>query len=288
MTQKGVKVRTGRKNGFRDQIFIRLCFFADRKIRSVMVLKNVFRRLAGILAVLILLSGSAGRAESPAPGLEDFPVYHGDRESRKIAITMDDVNEREWVWKAAELCEKYGITMTFFPIGVNLLPEDRENWQKVLDTGCEIGNHSLWHEYFGDNATGKIVYSLLTFQQTLDEMLGYHYEVRWFRPPYGNIKDSKGSMWDNMRILKRIGYQHILLWDVSFSQGFKPADIMKDVKNGSIILFHARKRDYNCLVEFIPWLLEQGYEPVTVSELFGFDLPQTGGDLYVYNKDDFR
>ena len=251
-----------------------------------MVLKNVFRRLAGILAVLVLLSGSAGRAESPVPGLEDFPVYHGDRESRKIAITMDDVNEREWVWKAAELCEKYGITMTFFPIGVNLLPEDRDNWQKVLDTGCEIGNHSLWHEYFGDNAAGKIVYSLLTFQQTLDEMLGYHYEVRWFRPPYGNIKDSQGSMWDNMRILKRIGYEHILLWDVSYMLDAEGA--FTRTKNGSILLFHARQADYECLEALIPMLVDAGFEPVTVSSLFGFDPPETGEEVFVYDPKTYR
>ena len=29
--------------------------------------------------------------------------------------------------------------------------------------------------------------------------------------------------------------------------------------------------------------LDAGYEPVTVSELFGFDPPATGGDLYVFS-----
>ena len=35
-------------------------------------------------------------------------------------------------------------------------------------------------------------------------------------------------------------------------------------------------------------LLEAGYEPVTVSELFGFDPPQTGPDLYVYDREVYR
>ena len=60
------------------------------------------------------------------------------------------------------------------------------------------------------------------------------------------------------------------------------------VRNGSILLYHARKRDYTCLTELIPRLLEAGFEPVTVSELFGFDPPEQGGKPYVYNLDDYR
>ena len=32
----------------------------------------------------------------------------------------------------------------------------------------------------------------------------------------------------------------------------------------------------------------RGFEMVTVSELFGFDAPETSDELYVYNKDDYR
>lgn len=248
------------------------------------------KQLTAFILVLVLLTGIAAvQAESPvAPGLEKFIVRNGDRDSKKVAITMDDCNEREWVWKTAELCRQYGVTATFFPNGYNLHEEERDGWLDVLDAGCEIGSHGQSHLEIRDIGHWTLLFRLGHFQEVLDKTLGMHYPVRWFRPPFGRITDSDGTSRANENTIRRYGYDHILLWDVSFSQGFKPADIMKDVKNGSIILFHARKRDYNCLVEFIPWLLEQGYEPVTVSELFGFDLPQIGGDLYVYNKDDFR
>lgn len=248
------------------------------------------KQLAAFILALVLLAGiTAVQAESPvAPGLEKFIVRNGDRESNKVAITMDDCNEREWVWKTVELCRQYGITVTFFPNGYNLLEEERDGWLDVLDAGCEIGSHGQSHMEIRDISPWTLLFRMGHFQEVLDKTLGEHYPVRWFRPPFGRITDSDGKSKSNENTIRKYGYDHILLWDVSFSQGFKPADIMKDVKNGSIILFHARKRDYNCLVEFIPWLLEQGYEPVTVSELFGFDLPQIGGDLYVYNKDDFR
>lgn len=40
---------------------------------------------------------------------------------------------------------------------------------------------------------------------------------------------------------------------------------MDDVQNGSILLYHGRAKDIRCLEKLIPWLLEQGYECVTVS-----------------------
>ena len=64
-----------------------------------------------------------------------------------------------------------------------------------------------------------------------------------------------------------------------------PGRLLKKVQNGSILLYHARKKDYECLAELIPMLLDAGYEPVTVSELFGYPLPETGGELYTFDKD---
>ena len=247
------------------------------------MLRRRLCRLAAFAAALITaLSAGAGAAET---GLENFPVRFGDRESNKIAITMDDVNEPEWVWKTVELCKQYGITMTFFPIGCNLHPEDRENWQKLLDAGCEIGNHTSYHESLPRKSDPEIVFTLTKFQQSLDETLGYHYEVRWLRPPYGNLMRG-GSMWDVMSICKRVGYSHAILWDVSEMNSARTALAL--TKNGSILLYHARKADYECLEELIPMLLEAGYEPVTVSELFGYGPPETGTELFVYDPATYR
>lgn len=244
-------------------------------------MRKVLHRLAAIAAVsLMTLYAGAGSAETPV-GLENFPVRYGDRENKKIAITMDDANELEYVWKAAALCEQYGITMTFFPVGVNLHEKDRENWQKVLNTGCEIGNHTTWHDSLPQLPAKNIVYTLVMFQQSLDQTLGYHYEVRWLRPPYGNLLDASGSMRDVMRVCKQVGYSHAILWDVSEMRSAKKAFSM--TKNGSILLFHARKNDYACLEELIPMLLEAGYEPVTVSGLFGYDPPPTGDEVFIYD-----
>ena len=249
-------------------------------------MNRMIRAISAMLVLLLLAGGIvSAAADENAPGLEQFPVYNGDRESKKIAITMDDVNEPEWVWKTVELCEQYGIVMTIFPIGINLHEEDRENWQRALDAGCEIGSHTNWHDTIADIPTWDLLYTLGMFQENLDRTLGYHYEVRWFRPPFGSVMDSNGSMYANMRVIKLFGYQHILNWDVSYMWDAKVT--LERTKNGSILLFHARELDYDCIKDLIPMLLEAGYEPVTVSELFGFDPPETSEELYVYDPKQF-
>ena len=153
--------------------------------------------------------------------------------------------------------------------------------QRAYSLGCEIGNHTSWHDSLPQLTPGDIVYTLVMFQQSLDQTLGYHYEVRWLRPPYGNLQNESGSMMDVMQICKRVGYSHAILWDVSEMRSAKAAAEL--THNGSILLFHARKDDYACLEELIPMLLEAGYEPVTVSGLFGYDPPPTSDEVFIYD-----
>ncbi len=239
------------------------------------------RRLVCVFFALLFLAGISGAAAgkgNPAEetGLEKFRVRHGCRDSRKIAITMDDANEREWVWKTVELCRRYGITMTFFPNGFNLHEEDREGWLDVIDAGCEIGSHGNDHASMEKQAPRLVLYKLGLFQEKLDAVLQIHYPVRWFRPPFG--KTGNGAA---IKTTQNYGFDHALLWDVSETDAKKA---IHKVQNGSILLYHARKKDYECLEALIPMLLEDGFEPVTVSELFGFPMPEPGGELYVFDR----
>ena len=218
-------------------------------------------------------------------GLEAFRVRFGDPNSKKIAITMDDVNDREWVWKSVELCREYGITMTFFPNGVNILEEDADNWRDVVASGCEIGSHGYYHEsLMKTDDRFRVLWLLGKTQEQLDKVLGYHYQIRWYRPPYGILDHPNGSD-SHYKTLKKFGYDHAILWSVSQTD---PEEAYIRVKNGSILLFHARKTDYDCLTVLIPRLLEAGFEPVTVSELLGVDPPETSDELYVYRKEDYK
>ena len=123
--------------------------------------------------------------------------------------------------------------------------------------------------------------------KALDKTLGYHYEIRWLRPPYGTVGDGKKLKEQQViNAIRKYGFQHIVHWEVSETKDLDKA--LEKTKNGSILLFHSKKKDTLFLEKLIPALQEKGFEMVTVSELFGFDPPETSEELYVYNKENYR
>ena len=247
-------------------------------------MKRIPAVILSLMMILLLVAATAETAEKEDTYL--FTNREANYETNRIALTMDDCYEIDQVVRTIELCKKYGIAVTFFPLGQQIFPEDREIWQSALDAGCEIGSHTYFHNYMFHLPTKSIISSLGKTQQALDEALGYHYEIRWMRPPFGKIKPSDGSETSARVVaaLRTFGYQHAVTWNVSQTD---PELAVKQIKPGCIALYHARNKDVNCLETIIPQLLEMGYEPVTLSELLGFDPPVTGEEKYVYDEKNY-
>ena len=236
------------------------------------------------LALCMLFSAVPSLAQEDDP-LSKFAVRNGSRGEKRIAITVDDSFDLDYTWKIRDLLHDLGVVGTFFPIGKQIHPEDGPEWQKILDYGSEIGSHNMGHYKMGNSDAWSIISALGRYQQTLDEALGYHYQVHCFRPPYGNITNDQGKTDTFRRAVLKFGYEHVILWDVSQTD---PDKAYRQVQNGSILLYHARHKDYVCLQTLIPRLLEDGYELVTVSQLLGFGENEISPEPYVYNKADYE
>ena len=202
-------------------------------------------------------------------------VRNGSRDEKKVAITMDDCYNRIHIASAVALCQQYGVPITFFPIGKALKYADRPLWQSALNAGCEIGNHTWGHKTLTYLSVGEIRFQMLQIQEKVDAMLGYHYPMQVMRPPAGKT---------NSKVLQAIGktgHSYAVKWDVSQTDLKR---IQKEIQNGSILLFHGRQKDIKCLEQLIPWLLEQDYECVTVSELLEMESVATSTNLFIYNQ----
>ena len=248
------------------------------------------RSMALLLCLCALLAAACAAAEGNGDPLDDFILHHGDRNVSRIAITVDDCykSATEWIRRDVELCNEYGVRMTFFPLVYTGCLEEkyRDLWQSVVDSGCEIGTHTYSHLKMGNRDYWGIMGALGHSQEALDKTLGYHYQIRWLRPPYGSV--AKGKKLSEAKVIgaiKKFGFDHIVHWDVSETKDMAKA--LGNIRNGSILLFHAKKKDTHFLEKLIPELKERGFEMVTVSELFGFDPPETGDELYVYHKEDY-
>jgi len=229
------------------------------------------RFTALLLGLLFLFSCAMGEGYK-------FTVYHGDRNDNRICITVDDCKDTQQLKLIFDLGQELGIPITFFTLGYVLLEEDAEIWRAVAESDCEIGNHGYWHDSLPEMSKSGMQNAMLRTQETLDAVLGYHYPMQVMRPPYGNVRIGSGSSEPLRLALQEIGYPHAVLWDVSQTD---PSKCIHDVQNGSILLFHTIKKDYECLKVLLPQLIEKGFEFVTVSEMLGLPPVEISDELYV-------
>ena len=213
-------------------------------------------RLLSLICCLLLCTTSA-LAALP----ENFVVYHGDRTVKKIAITVDDGWEMDKVRMIHELSVQYDFPITWFMVGSLIKPEDKALWDEIIAHGSEIGNHTWKHSRLLKFSLSNGKTQIVETQERIDEVLGYHYPLRLMRPPYGEFKNAEKNF---LPIFHQNGVEKVVLWDVSQTD---PYQAIKDVQNGSILLYHTRQADYECLQVLVPMLLAEGYQLVTVSEL---------------------
>ena len=229
-------------------------------------MKHMIRLLA---LTLCLISLESAALAYPA----GFLVYHGDREQKRIAITVDDIYDADVLRMMHDLSLELDFPITFFVLGKQIRDTDKEVWESIIQSGSEIGNHSWKHPDLSLFDEFAVRNQILLTQERMDEVLGYHYPLRLFRPPFGRFT------YEQLQTFHAHGVEKIVMWDVDTTDAH---EAFKNTQNGSILLFHTNYKDYDCLVELIPMLQEAGYELVTVSELLGMDPIETSEEKYVF------
>ena len=178
-----------------------------------------------------------------------FPslVWKKNTDQKKIWLTFDDGPDEKVTPYLINVLEKFNIKATFFVIG-NQAKKHPELVKLIINNGHKIGNHSFSHlNGFSTNSN--------TYLEDVEQAKKY-IDSDIFRPPYGKItpfqiknlkKDFKIIMWD------------IMSWD--FKENIYPNKIYKNVidnvENGSIILFHNNLKSYKNLKNSLEIILEK-------------------------------
>ena len=216
-------------------------------------------RLVALCCALMLLASTAFALP------ENYVVRNGDRSVPKVSITVDDGFGHEMIRAIHELSVEMDFPITWFMVGYHFWPEEKELWEDVLAHGSEIGNHTWKHSELTLYSISNGHTQVRKTQERVDEVLGYHYPLRLIRPPHGAYSAAGKNF---LPVFQEYGVEKVVLWDVEQTN---PAKALNETQNGSILLFHTKAKDYECLAELIPMLKDAGYELVTVSELLGLD-----------------
>ena len=184
-----------------------------------------------------------------------------EENTKYIAFTFDDGPNYN-TSAVIDILNKYNVTATFFVMGKNIKGNEKII-EKMKNSNMEIGNHTYNHllltKYNNEiikeeiNKTNELIFSITNTYPTL------------LRPSYGSVNKK----------IKNISDMPIVIWNIdTLDWKYKDSDriankILKNAKDGDIILMHdIYKSTLNSLDKVIPKLLENGFNIVTVSELF--------------------
>lgn len=194
----------------------------------------------------------------------EYDVYLGqefDPDKPMIALTFDDGPNYN-TNKIIDILNNFKVKATFFVLGQNIEGHE-EILTKMANNNLEIGNHTYSHKLLTKmspekiqeevNKTNDLITNITSKQPTL------------LRTSYGSFTKKIRSSVDMPIIIWNID---TLDWKYHSSERIANS-ILSKVKDGDIILMHdIYNATANALEIAIPKLLEQGYQLVTVSELF--------------------
>lgn len=183
-----------------------------------------------------------------------------NEEDKVVALTFDD-GPSKYTKDILDILKKHDACGTFFLIG-NKVSFYGDILREMLSEGNEIGNHSYDHKYLTRLSEEEVKDEINKTQDEIKRVTGYTPTL--FRPTYGGYNNTLKSYIDLTFVLWDVDSRD---WSVKSTEGIM-YNVFKDVKSGSIILFHDNHEySVNALPSVIKELKKQGYKFVTVSEL---------------------
>jgi len=190
-------------------------------------------------------------------------IWNKDTTEKVVYLTFDDgpiPNVTDFVLNTLN---SFNVKATFFCIGDNISKHPKV-FERIKQEGHTVGNHTYNH--LKGWKTDDVTY-LENFWKC-EELTG----TNLFRPPYGRIKKSQIRELVTGYKLRVTGNAqlNIIMWDVlsgDFDINLSPEkcyqNVVKNVRNGSIIVFHDSLKAWDRLEYALPktikFLLDRGY-----------------------------
>ena len=199
-----------------------------------------------------------------------------DKSKKMIALTFDDGPNYN-TSKVIDVLNKYDIKATFFVLGSRAI-NNKDILKKMADSGMEIGNHTYNHLLLTKYDENKI-------RSEIDDTSEVIYSAtkkrpKLLRPSYGSVNNK----------IKKVANMPIIIWDIDtldwkyHNSKRITSRVVNKVRDGDIILMHdIYSASLNALSNIIPILQDNGYEFVTIDELFYYKgISLENGNVYGY------
>lgn len=187
-----------------------------------------------------------------------------DPSKKMIALTYDDGPAGDSTKRILDVLEKYDARATFFVLG-SRIPTYYKNMQRADKLGCEIGNHTYSHIKLPSSSNSTILNEINKTNALVKQYTGK--TPKLVRAPGGST---------NQRVRECVNYPFIY-WSIDTrdwehrSAAKTVESVKKNARDGAIVLMHDIHMPTAAASEtIIPWLIKEGYQLVTVSELMEY------------------
>ena len=193
-------------------------------------------------------------------------IYRKDMTKKIVYLTFDCGYEYGKTTRILDTLKAKGVQAVFFCSGEFVSdPNNKELLLRMVNEGHLIGNHTDIHpkDISMTLTDAEFANQLITVNNKVDALLGYHYDMKFYRPPEGAVNER------DLCLAKRLGYTTVL-W--SFAYGDYTVTAQPDpvwalenaeskLYNGCVYLLHAvSETNATILGDLIDYMHGQGYE----------------------------
>ncbi|EAF5923950.1 polysaccharide deacetylase family protein [Listeria monocytogenes] len=197
------------------------------------------------------------------PSSVKVPEVPKAKTNKRIALTFDDGPSASVTPGVLDTLKRYDVKATFFVLGSSVV-QNPGLVKRELDEGHQVGSHSWDHPQLTKLSKQEVYNQILQTQKVVFDQTGYFPTT--MRPPYGAV---------NKEVAEEIGLP-IIQWSVDTEDwrnknaGVVTQKVLAGATDGAIVLMHdIHKTTAASLDETLKQLKSQGYEFVTIDELYG-------------------
>ena len=167
------------------------------------------RRAVAALGALVL-AGAIFYVVSCPPSImassaqRQLPIYCVERDQKVCSISFDAAWGTDNTQKILDVLADYGVKATFFVVG-NWADQYPGQAKAIVDSGCELMNHSNAHDHYNSLTAEQIIKDVNTCNDKLGALTGARPTL--IRCPFGEYDDHVISA------IRAIGMEPIQ-WDV--------------------------------------------------------------------------
>lgn len=201
-----------------------------------------------------------------------------DPKKKAIALTWDDGPYTPVTNQILDCLEKNNARATFFIVG-SRADTYKDCIKREAALGCEVATHTYNHANLTKLTGDEIKKEISDGVKAIEKYSGKG-TVKLVRTPGGAVNDTVRA---NVKYPMINWSVDTLDWQHRTTEK-TVANIKAQARDGSIVLMHdLYVATGNAAVQIIPWLTEQGYQLVTVSELFELKgIDAKAGQLYTH------